>query len=276
MDGQKITGPIKTSLEAHWRRAEAKRFFDFKHIIHSPDFDLICWEGMRNAIGSYPKMFRIFVTKQVSGWYGSNSKQSLWDTSINNVCPNCGLSRDTLKHLAQCSDKGHVTPFRESIKDVICCLERANIDVLLITIIKDYIIHQGLVTMESCTPPGIKFTALARVQNWLGWDYFVEGRIPTLLIETVQPFLHDLSPQKSMMTWGISFLKALLGVIHKRWLLRNADVHHRIDGLTTHQHTLLNQRIHNLIQTTPKELLPMHCHLLQQDFAQLGNAETLQ
>jgi hypothetical protein len=111
MDGQKITGPIMTSLEANWGRAEAKRFFDFKHIVHSPNLDLIWWEGMRNAMASYPKMFYIFVTKQVSGWCGSNNKQSLWDTSISNVCPNCGLSRDTSKHLTRCSDEGHVTLF---------------------------------------------------------------------------------------------------------------------------------------------------------------------
>jgi hypothetical protein len=188
MDGQKITGPIKTSLEAHWRRAEAKWFFDFKQIVHSPDFDLIWWEGMRNAMVSYPKMLRVFVTKtkQVSGWCGSNSKQSLWDTSISNVlCPNCGLSCDTLKHLTRCSNKGHVTLFRESVKDVKCCLERANVHVLLITIIKDYMIHQSLVTMESCTPPASKYTALTMVQDWLGWDCFVKGQILTLLIETV-------------------------------------------------------------------------------------------
>jgi hypothetical protein len=171
---------------------------------------------MRTAMASYPKMFRVFITKQVSGWCGSNSNQSLWDTSISNVCPNCGLSRDTLKHLTRCSDEGRITLFRESIKDVVCCLKRANVDRLLTMIIKDYIIHQGSVTMESYTSPGSKFTALARVQGWLGWDCFVEGRIPTLLIETVRPFLHDLSPRKSMMTWGVSFLNALLGVTHKQ------------------------------------------------------------
>ena len=171
---------------------------------------------MRNAMASYPKMFCIFVRKQVSGWCGSSSKQSLWDTSISNVCPNCGLSSDTWKHLTWCSNKGRVTLFRESIKDVIWCLERANVDMLLIAIIEDYMIHQGLVTMKSCTPPGSKFMALARVQDRLGWDCFVEGWIPTLLIKTVRPFLHDLSSQKSMMTWGVSFLKALLGVTHKQ------------------------------------------------------------
>jgi hypothetical protein len=81
------------------------------------------------------------------------------------------------------------------------------------------------------------------------------------------------------MRWGASFLKSLLSNTHKQWLFRNSDVHHIIDGLMTHQHALLNQCIHDLIQTTPKlpkELLPMHYHLLQQDFAQLGNADTLQ
>jgi hypothetical protein len=147
---------------------------------------------------------------------------------------------------------------------------------MLITIIKEYMIHQGSVTMESCTPPGSKYLRLARIQDWLGWDCFVEGCIPVLPIETVRPFLHDWSPQKSIVRWGVAFIKSLLSVTHKQWLFRNADVHHKIDGLTTHQHTLLNQCIHNLIRTSPNELLPIHCHLLQQDFAQLGNAETLQ
>jgi hypothetical protein len=166
MDGQKITGPIKTSLEAHWGRAESKQFFGFKHIIHSSDIGLIWWEGMRNAMASYLKMFRIFVTKQVSGWCEFDSKQFLWDTSISNVCPNCELSRDTSKYSTWCSDEGRVALCKESIKDMICCLKCANIDMLLITIIEDYMLHQG--SMESCTPPGSKFTVLARVQDWLG------------------------------------------------------------------------------------------------------------
>jgi hypothetical protein len=105
-------------------------------------------------------------------------------------------------------------------------------------IIEEYMIYQGSVTMECCTPPGSNYMRLDRIQDWLGWDCFVEGHIPILLIETVHPFLHDCPPQKSIVRWGAAFIKSLLSVTHKQWLFRNADVHHRIDGLMTHQHTL--------------------------------------
>ena len=99
MRGIKTTGPVMKALEEHWGRNEAKRFFDYKHIVSANNFDLIWWDGLGRAMASYPKMFRVFISKQVSGWCGSNSKQSLWDTTISNMCPNCGSARKTSKHL---------------------------------------------------------------------------------------------------------------------------------------------------------------------------------
>jgi hypothetical protein len=72
--GCKVTGLTKPSLEMHWGRSEAKRFLDFKHIVHTANFDTIWWHGMDLAMSNFPKMYRIFVSKQVSGWCGTNSK----------------------------------------------------------------------------------------------------------------------------------------------------------------------------------------------------------
>ncbi len=131
----KITGPIGSSLDTLWGQKEAQRFFNFKSIVHAHNFDLSWWDGVGKAMASYPKMFRIFVSKQVSGWCGSNSKQSLWDTTISNMYPNCGTARETSKHLTRCQHVGRVQLFRTSIADVISCFEQANVDVDLITII---------------------------------------------------------------------------------------------------------------------------------------------
>ena len=57
---------------------------------------------------------------------------------------------------------------------------------------------------------------------------------------------------------------------HKQWLYQNSDIHQRIDGLTSHQHTLLSDRIHELITMPPADLLPCHCHLLHHNFFNLG------
>ena len=163
MGGVKTTGPIRDALERHWGRTEAQRFFHLKHIVYSQNFDLIWWDGVGKAMASYGKMFRIFVSKQVSGWCGSNSKQSLWDATISNMCPNCGIAQETSKHLTRCTHIGRVQLFRSSIADVISCLEVGNVDVELITIIEDYLLLQGCDNMVNQTPFGSKYLPLARI-----------------------------------------------------------------------------------------------------------------
>ena len=273
MRGVKTTGAVIKALEEHWGRNEAKRFYDFKKIVSANNFDLIWWEGVGKAMASYPKMFRVFVSKQVSGWCGSNSKQSLWDTTISNMCPNCGSAKETSKHLTRCQHPGRVELFQISVKNVITCFEQANADVELITIIEDYLLLQGANNMVNLTPFGSKYMSLSRIQDELGWDCFLEGRIPIELIEIVKTCL----PSRCSITkWGISLIKALLGITHQQWLFRNADVHQKVDGLTMHDHDLLNSRINELLKTSPGELLPSHRHLLQQDFLQLGRSDTIQ
>ena len=164
------------------------------------------------AMASYPKMFWVFVSKQVSGWCGLNSKQSLWDTTISNMCPNCGLAWETSKHLTRCSHSGRAELFRSSTTDAISCFEQANVNVDLITIIADYLLLQGSGTMVSQTPIGSKYMPLSRIQDQLGWDCFVESRIPIALLKMIQPFL---SPRKSIILWGVKLIKSLLSVAHR-------------------------------------------------------------
>ena len=114
---------------------------------------------------------------------------------------------------------------------------------------------------------------LSRTQDELGWDCFLEGRIPIELIEIVKT---SLPPRCSITKWGVSLIKALLSITHQQWLFRNADIHQKFDGLTMHDHDLLHSRINELLKTSPGDLLPSHRHLLQQDFMQLGSADTIQ
>jgi hypothetical protein len=67
-------------------------FFHAKKISLSAHFDSIWWLGYKRAIADYPKAFRSFITKQVSGWCGCNSKLSLWEENIINKCPQCGAN----------------------------------------------------------------------------------------------------------------------------------------------------------------------------------------
>jgi hypothetical protein len=86
MGNKKITGSPRSSLEEYWGRLSAKKFFDEKKIVQAIHFDMIWWDGYDKAMAGYPKTYRTFVTKQVSGFCGNNSKLSR--TSARNVDTN--------------------------------------------------------------------------------------------------------------------------------------------------------------------------------------------
>jgi hypothetical protein len=121
----KVTDPLKATLEEHWGRAKVRHFFsneDILGLLPAADFDSIWWAGFHCAMASYTQMFHIFITNQASGWCGSNSKLSVWDNDGNNGCPNCGLVNETSKHMTHCRHEGCVTLLHESIIEVTNCL----------------------------------------------------------------------------------------------------------------------------------------------------------
>ena len=67
LGGRNAIGSLGAELEEFWGQSTAKRFFHEKGIISSSYFDSIWWSGYGRAISEYPKPFRTFITKQVSG-----------------------------------------------------------------------------------------------------------------------------------------------------------------------------------------------------------------
>jgi hypothetical protein len=187
--GMKVTGPLRLELEEFWGRITPKRFFNEKGIVLSAYFDTVWWMGYDHAISGPPKPFRTFITKQVSGWCGCNSKLSLWEDNIVNKCPQCGLKHENSKHLTRCRDPGRVLQLKKSIETIMDIMDKANVASELIDMIKTYLLNQGRWTMVDCTLPSSRFLPISIDIDNLGWDCFVEGRIPYSLIGTIKPML---------------------------------------------------------------------------------------
>ena len=54
------------------------------------DFDLVYWKGMGRAMRRFPRKYRRWVTKQLSGSCGCNSYLSRWGDKVKKECPSCG------------------------------------------------------------------------------------------------------------------------------------------------------------------------------------------
>ncbi len=111
-------------------------------------------------------------------------------------------------------------------------LNDANADQHLSDGIEAYILAQGRRMMKDCIHPLSLYNNVATAIDNLGWDCFVEGRIPYVLIEAVKPMLRRYRPKGLVELWGARLIKSLLSITHKQWLYRNSDVHHAIDGLS--------------------------------------------
>ena len=110
------------------------------------------WSGYDWAISGYPEPFHTFITKQVSGWCGCNSKQSLWEeTVINSRCPQCRCENETSKHLTRCTDSECLLQLHNSIETIMDVLESANVALALADMIETYLLNQGRQTMADCT-----------------------------------------------------------------------------------------------------------------------------
>jgi hypothetical protein len=97
-------------------------------------------------------------------------------------------------------------------------LSDANVDQNLSDMIEAYLLAQGRRTMKDCTPLHSLYNHVASAVNNLGWDCFVEGRIPQVLIDAVKPMLHQYIPRGSVELWGTKFIKSLISITHKQWL----------------------------------------------------------
>ena len=122
---------------------------------------------------------------------------------------------------------------RQSIEGVMDILSDANVDQNLSDMIEAYLLAQGRHTMKDSTPSHSLYNHVASAINNLGWDCFVEGRIPQVLIDAVKPMLCQYIPRGSVELWGAKFIKSLISITHKLWLYRNSNVHHVINGLSS-------------------------------------------
>ncbi len=270
-----MTGSLRNELEDFWGRSTAKIFFHKKGIVPSAHFDSVWWLGYEQAISGYPETFRTFITKQVPGWCGCNSKLLLWEETIINRCPQCGCNPETSKHLTRCTDSDQLLQLHNSIESIMDVLSNANVASELAEMIESYLLNQGWQTMEKCTKPGSTYLHLSVSINNLGWDCFVEGRLPYSLIAVIKPMFLRYKPRGSVEIWGIKFIKSLIGLTHKQWLYRNKDVHYVSEELRLRQHEELIAKVKVLMKTKRSALLGQHRYYMSTNFDELGRRPTL-
>ena len=117
---KRITGSPKAEITHLWGEQVAQELFHRGGIVHTNDLPLIYWEGMDKVMQGFPETFRVWITKHVSHFNGTNRMLFRFPASetrakVVNKCPNCGCADESTAPITRCRDEGRTLIFSKSI-----------------------------------------------------------------------------------------------------------------------------------------------------------------
>ena len=113
-----------------------------------------------------------------------------------------------------------------SIAEMSKWMAATHTDTHLHLMITRYLLGQSSTSMTYCLRGHAPvLCTLAAVQDRLGWDNFVEGRISSVFLEAVKPALSRHQSRMTPEKWCEKLITQLLQLTHKQWLFRNSYVH---------------------------------------------------
>ncbi len=113
LSGKRVSGSPWEALEADWVYWAAWALYESKNIIRQENFHLVWWDGFCSTMSSYPKMYRVWLTKHVSDFCGNNVQLYYWSKGTQSPkCDFCLVEDEYTMHICQCMDPGRDAMFR--------------------------------------------------------------------------------------------------------------------------------------------------------------------
>ena len=273
---RKATSSFRNTLYLDWGAQVAQDVFHSRKLIPSKYFHLVNWDAVHRVMTKLPQMYRVWITKHVSGFCGTNKQLSRMQSSTQNRCMCCCRRGEDRLHITRCPDPGRSAMFNQTVEDLINWMKRSNGDIDLILVLQAYLKLRGKTPMRRICSTIPRLHIMARDFDRLGWVNFTEGRICNALFQVQMDWLSKTGSRWSISGWSVMFVSKVLDITHRQWLYRNARIHLKVaEGLTQPAHEAITSKVLTLMGTDPMELLPQHRHLLELDFFALGNGPTV-
>jgi hypothetical protein len=195
-------------------------------------FDEVDWEHLDLALKNKPDMYKIWQSKQKSGFCGTRVQVGLYlgTTLPDKRCPNCGR-RETAHHLLLCSNKDRTHLLIKNTDELGKWLKRDKItDLELVYWIPKYILMQGVKPFADLGAMSPCMKASAKSQDIIGYCNFMEGYVLTHFYAMQNFHLAMSSSYLNGATWAKQFISKLLHVTHSQWIFHNISLHDKING----------------------------------------------
>ncbi len=242
-------------------------------ILSHTQFNQVDWEIVHRTLSTVPRMFQVWVCKQVWSIAGTNYETLRW-LAVSPLCPSCMQVPETCSHILHCCHAGWVEALHVTIKLLDQWMKRRGTDPDLRDCIYEYAMERGGVTMEEICEENHydqRYRVMARAQDEFGWRQFMEGMICKEIRQIQRTHAGLQASRLSAKKWGVGLVTKLLEVTHGQWLYHNIQVHDKISGtLVMLQKEELQLEIKRQQELGTAGLLGEDCHLAE---CNLGDLE---
>ena len=171
---------------------EAERFYRQELEWPTVTFDCVDWDGLQMALEPKGDPFRLWLSKQVNGFCGTQSMVAHWDKTRDGSCPDCGMREDA-GHLMRCRSHSRTALLHEQVEDLVRWMDANDTAASVSFWISKYITLRNARRLSSFPNLLEELRRFAAEQDAIGWHEFTEGGISKDLfrihrehLETVQ------------------------------------------------------------------------------------------
>jgi hypothetical protein len=166
---------------------------------------MVDWECVHSSLWHNPRMFQIWVCKQVMRIAPANANFP-WDKTSDHLCPSCAQVPETCSHILFCNHAGRVDTFMRSIDFLKHWLTEVDTAPELLDCIIEYAQGQGGISMtEICYDKAHHYKLMAADQDVIGWCRFMESMVCWLIrdIQCVYSTVEgsSISPPNGQRDW---------------------------------------------------------------------------
>lgn len=149
---------------------------------------------------------------------------------MTNPCPSCGrCNEDTnTNHIVRCPDPDGTTLYKEGASAFSDFLKSIHTPIELTILLTSYIRGRGSVLFADLITTNSPFYAIAKAQDFIGFDNLLLGRLPRALVSYMSPILARSAHRgftADIWAWKLSIAIELLLFTHRQWTYRNTTTH---------------------------------------------------
>jgi hypothetical protein len=195
-------------------------------LISPAGFNAINWNAIQWASDQFPPLYRLWVAKHVSGFFGIGHMMKNWCFWDHSRCPCCNHINETKEHLLTCPHPACATTWSDSLAGLGTWMEEDDTA-------PD--IQECILSTLATRNPSQSFTAFsphstrwaAQQQDQIGWIFATEGKLSHEWERLQEAYYLEYNPHRSAPKWAAGLTTNLLHITHSQWTHRNSVLHER-------------------------------------------------